>query len=306
MSVSNLFSKNSYKIYVDDITLKNLNLSSDGNYKIKFPAVVPSGIAPLSVLGVDTIEEGNLIILKWLEPSQSLPFDVINCNILNADQEINCPEGITTLGYMECNICNIKKSGGTEITGFLTSPLQTENNIAYFLPPSRPTEDGQVLSSQINGTMSWINFPTPPIVSLLAYRKKIININTELTSLNPIHTIPYIPNFVLNNGTTYKMTATFSFSKTAGTTFSLYCRVKPITGCTIITEGMGTNATAIIDVSNSEPNNSLNYQYTYWFICNTGPTTWEFEVESGAQAGGVCIWRLIEVVFEPTISLISD
>jgi hypothetical protein len=155
MSVSTLFDKNNFQIYVNNITLKNLNLSSDGNYKLKFPPVVPSGIAPLSVLGVDTIVD-DLITLKWLEPSESLPFDVINCNILNAQLEINCL-GNTTLGYLDAEILNARKVGGTEVSGFLVSPLQVETDIGYFLPPTRPTTNGQVLSSLINGTMSWVD-----------------------------------------------------------------------------------------------------------------------------------------------------
>ena len=35
MSISTLLNKNNFKIYVNELNLKNLNLSSDGNYKIK-------------------------------------------------------------------------------------------------------------------------------------------------------------------------------------------------------------------------------------------------------------------------------
>ena len=302
MSVSTLFNKNNFKVYVSEINLKDLNLSSDGNYKLKFPPVVPSGIAPLSVLGVDTIVD-DLITLKWLEPSESLPFDVINCNILNAQLEINCL-GNTTLGYLDAEILNARKIGGTEVSGFLVSPLQTENNIGYFLPPTRPTTNGQILSSLINGTMSWVTPSIPP--NLSGYRKKFIDINTLLTSASPTHFISYIPSFLLNIGTTYKITSTFSFRKEGGTTFSLYCRIIPITGATIITTAMGTNSTAIVDISNSPPNNTQNFQHTFWFSVSNSNTSWEIQVESGAQSGGQVRWDIVEIVFEPSITLITD
>jgi len=302
MSVSTLFDKNDFHIYVNNITLKNLNLSGDGNYKLKFPEDLPINNLSLSILAVDTIDN-NIITLKWLQPSESLPFDVINCNILNAQLEINCL-GNTTLGYLDAEIVNARKIGGTEVSGFLVSPLQVETDIGYFLPPTRPTTNGQVLSSLINGTMSWVTPSIPP--NLSGYRKKFIDINTLLTSASPTHFISYIPSFSLNIGTTYKVTSTFSFRKESGTVFSLYSRIIPLSGANIITTAMGTNSTAIVDISNFPPNNTQNFQHTFWFSVYNSNTSWEIQVESGAQSGGQVRWDIVEIVFEPSITLITD
>jgi hypothetical protein len=318
---------------------KNLNISQDltladqirlsgfangEKYRIIFPATQPSG--GLSVLGVSGVSFDE-IFLEWLTPSESLPFDVINCNQLNAygkegvaitaDDDVNITNGnlliangnldvsngSTSLGYMEAQIVNARKSGGTETSGFLVSPSQVENNIGYFLPAERPISNGQVLASQTDGTMSWVglSFPSAP-----AYRKNIIDIDTLLTAASPEHVIPYNPFFSLIIGTTYKLTTTFSFRKEAGTTFSLFCSVLPLTGGTIITEGMATNTCAIVNVSNTPPNNPQNFQHTYWFIATDTTTTWEVKARSGAQAGGECRWDLVDMVFEPTIPLTAD
>lgn len=284
MSVSNLFSKNSYKIYVDDITLKNLNLSSDGNYKIKFPSNVPSGIASLSILAVDTIE-GNLIILKWLEPSQTIPFDVINCNILNAQEEINCPEGITTLGYMECNICNIKKSNGSEITGFLTSPLQTENNIAYFLPPSRPTQDGQVLSSQINGTMSWVNNNISNFIprSYLVELPEVI-LNSTTPNQNIDFTFDLIQGEIYTaifNSRVVKLnpTGTFYFRAVATNNGSVNVNLNPF---------IAIQSGGFINLGGVNQDSGININF--WFVATaTGNNRIRCQLESDISSGGECL-----------------
>lgn len=288
MSVSTLLNKNNFKIYVNELNLKNLNLSSDGNYKIKFPPIVPSGIAPLSVLGVDTIDD-DLITLKWLEPSESLPFDTINCRILNAEEEINCPEGITTLGYMECNICNIKKSGGTEITGFLTSPSQTEPNIAYTLPPTRPSQDGQILSSQINGTMSWINRD-------LLYPKSYLDTRADIELNSTTPNLDVIFPFNLQQGEYYTAilgarifkqnpTGSISFRGYATNTGSNNVNLKPF---------------MVLPTNNYQTFNSNSFDaglnLPFWFeTTGTGNNNIRVVLESDISAGGILIIQNLSV-----------
>jgi hypothetical protein len=231
MSIRTLLSKNNYKLYVDEITLKNLNLSSDGNYKLKFPEDLPINNLPLSIMAVDSIDN-NIITLKWLQPSENMPFDVINCNVLNAQQEINCV-GNTTLDYLESTSCNIKKVGGAELSGFLVSPLQTESNINYFLPPNRPTTNGQVLSSQINGTLSWIDRDISNFIPK-AYKQELLNITLDQD--NPTEEIIF--NFNLQQGEYYNgvlygratktnPTGSFRFRASVNNTGSLGVIVKP-------------------------------------------------------------------------------
>ena len=154
MSVSTLFNKNNFKIYVNEINLKNLNLSSEGNYKIKFPPIIPNGTVPLSVLAVDNIVN-NVITLKWLEPSESLPFDTINCRILNAEEEVNC-NGVISTHALDTRECIIRSDDGLGTNNLRTSNT-SGNNLTYFLPQNYPSENGQVLSSTTNGIMSWTN-----------------------------------------------------------------------------------------------------------------------------------------------------
>jgi len=184
------------------------------------------------------------------------------------------------------------------------SELQVPLLIEYKLPIDYPTTNGQVLTSQTNGLLSWVSPSIPP--NLPAYENKFTNIDTLLTSLSPTHTIPYSPSFLLNVGSTYRATATFSFRKEAGTTFSLYCRLIPISGATIKTTAMGTNSTAIVDVSNSPPNNSQNFQHSFWFTVSNANTSWEIQAESGAQGGGQVRWDIVEFVFEPSLTLIEQ
>lgn len=283
MSISTLFNTNNFKIYVNDITLKNLNLSSDGNYKIKFPSIVPTGTASLSVLGVDTID-GNLITLKWLEPSESLPFDTINCNILNAEYEINSPEGIATIGDLVCDNLRIKKSGGAEITRFLTSPLQIENNIAYVLPPSRPTENGQVLSSQINGTMSWINN-----ISNFIPRSYLVELpEVILNSTTPNENIDFTFNLIqgeiytaIFNSRVVKLnpTGTFYFRALATNNASVNVNLNPFIA---IQSGGFINLGTI--------NQDCGININFWFEATaTGNNKIRCQLESDITSGGECL-----------------
>ena len=101
MSVSNLLRKNNIELFLttskDGIKIRNINNNSNvqlqSNNSEKYKLVLPNKpLGSNSVLAVDTIV-GDVINLKWIECTYVPPdFSTINCEILNANEEVNTTE----------------------------------------------------------------------------------------------------------------------------------------------------------------------------------------------------------------------
>lgn len=307
MSNSTGFFKNLY-VSTDLVLADTLRLSAFAageKYKIIFPATQPSG--GLSVLGVNSVSF-DTITLDWLSPSESLPFDVINCNQLNAngkdgiaitaddDVRINngnllVANGTTTLGYMEAEIVNARKSGGTETSGFLVSPAQVETDIGYFLPATRPSSDGQVLSSLVNGTMSWLS---PSVIQPASVLLPIVD--QTLNSTTPI--VQYVLTASLQPNKTYQCRAYGTMLKTnsGGSFIVSHSAVGASPGVLMIPTLALPGAERNVELRDSRPRTCLDVG----FIVQTqasGPFQVILNLDSDISAGGVCEVTEIYVLF---------
>lgn len=279
MSVSTLLNKNNFKVYVNEINLKNLNLSSQGNYKLILPEEPPIG-APLSVLAVDNIDN-DIITLKFLSPSESLPFDTINCRILNASEEVNSA-GIMTSISLDTRNMIIRSDDALSTNNLKTSDTQG-SNLTYTLPENSPSQDGEILSSQTNGTMSWI--PTNNFIpqSFLDTRQDI-----ELNQTTPNLDV-YFP-FNLQQGEYYTAilgarviktnpTGSISFRGYATNTASTNVNLKPF-----IVQPNNNYQT----YNSSSFDGGLNLPF--WFeATGTGNNIIRVVLESDISAGGILI-----------------
>jgi hypothetical protein len=281
MSVSTLLNKNNFKIYVNDITLKNFNLSSDGNYKLVFPPILPPDIGGnpnLSILAVDNIIN-DVITLKWLQPSENLPFDVINCNILNAQLEINCI-GNTQLNYLECVSCNFRKTNGNnEKTSISISNAQIEN-INYILPISRPN-NGQVLSCLNNGEMSWIDKDNSNFIPI-SYKR--FSPDFELYDALPSRDVNFQFNGII--GEHYSCIFNALITKTNPTgNINVRSYIKKIGSV-----GIDLYSDVISPITNLNSNlTSTSFNLSFWCqITTTGNCIIKTNIETDITAGGTC------------------
>lgn len=226
MSISTMFDSNNFKIYCNDLTIRNLNLSSDGNYKIKFPSIIGVG-STLSVLAIDNVI-GDVITLKWLQPSENIPFDVINCRIINVEDEINCLTGLSKINHIEGNIIECSTiTAQNEINclfsmssqsidirdliirsdnGGSTIKLKTVDgsNGDYYLPTNYPSTTGQFLSSSTSGTMTWQPISQPPSVYTYLSEQNTF-LNSDIPSRDIVMVVQLDNNSIYNVFINYKV-----------------------------------------------------------------------------------------------------
>jgi hypothetical protein len=160
---------------LDQLKMKGLSLTMyDGKYTLIMPEDPPQG--PLSVLGVKNVLPSTAFQLEWVQPSESVPIDTINCRILNASEEVNSA-GIARTEYLEATELNVRKVNGNEKTAFEVATGQIESVISYKLPPTRSITEKQILT-QVNGEMTWETPPQVqpvPLGQLCFYNEEILN-----------------------------------------------------------------------------------------------------------------------------------
>ena len=173
---------------LDQLKLKGLSVTMyDGEYSLIMPENPPSGV--LSVLGIRNVIPSTAFQLEWVQPTEAGYVDTINCDVLNALQEINSG-AIFRTEYLESTDLNIRKVNGTERCAFEVSPDQTESLILYKLPPTRSITEKQILT-QVNGEMTWEDVPDAlPVPSgQLCYYYEIVR-NSNLPSNGSIGGLP--------------------------------------------------------------------------------------------------------------------
>lgn len=292
MSQSTGFLKNLY--VSQDLTLaEQVRLSGfagGDKYKIIFPATQPTG--GLSVLGVNTVSFDE-ITLEWLSPSESLPFDVINCNQLNAygkngvaitaNDDVIVTNGDIKVseGYIETEYLRMRSYQSTETTTIAVNPNQTEQSITYLLPPSRPSVNGQVLTGETAGFMNWTTLPVPPpvipqILSVYFYKEIVLNgelgSNSVMSELTGIDQTIFPPNLWVN-GQTWEITISWFGHKITGTNDSqLYVELS-IGDLGVFPDNgvfLSKKDAKYIMFGNDTPINERGFQLTSWFIPNNG------------------------------------
>jgi hypothetical protein len=290
MSQSTGFLKNLY--ISQDLTLaEQIRLSGfagGDKYKIIFPATQPTDA--LSVLGVNSISFDE-ITLQWLQPSESLPFDVLNVNQLNAygkngvaitatdDVIVTNGDIKVSEGSIETEYLKIRSYQNPEVTQLAVNPNQTESIITYLLPPTRPSVNGQVLSSQTTGIMNWMTLPPPvppQILSVYFYKEIVLNnelgSNSVMSELTGIDQTIFPPNLWVN-GQTWEITISWFGHKITGTDASqLYVKLSIGDIGTFPDNGvfLSKKDAKYIMFGNNTPINERGFQLTSWFIPNNG------------------------------------
>lgn len=189
-------------INIDGIRVKsNLN-KSVVDYEYQLPAKPSEQEVPYVM--VSRLQPDNqTVTTTWVSPEEAgtVPPDLTVDNlIVNNTTILNEQETGTTVVK---GSLNFQRPGAIETSGFSCSSNQSELNIQYVLPDSRPTVNGQILSCLNNGTMSWINPYTATIpdgyyrdltggpISVLASTQLVDEYNSFPIQLNVWYQIKY-------------------------------------------------------------------------------------------------------------------
>lgn len=126
MSISNLLSENTIELYlnVNENGLKISNIPNDttttlqSNSLNNYTLVLPKKADNVNdILAVDFVN-GENVFLKWVSTTgnipPTLPFDTINCNILNANNEVNTNELTISSPFGSINTTFIQPEGDNE------------------------------------------------------------------------------------------------------------------------------------------------------------------------------------------------